>query len=312
MRYRLTAEVESTISIAENVSVESQEITVEFLRDSDGKLTSISVTKSIPDDKLNNFRQSFELGTGDVKLKISIGGDKEIHNELVKNLQTIESNLSFATHGLLQRVRWDNPQQEYISENTADEELIAVTNLSTSRKRILPKANVTSRGLIELIRLSSKYEPISLAKAFWREGIVYYNNFQYIQAFYQFYFVVEDFYIYGKSSSKKSVMKKFQESKELLDIAKNTLDQIQKLPEHKAKLQSFLIDHKCTNSPTGLLEMLYEVRNNLHHFHSKSTKAQGTPFNQSDFDTIAFAGMIIAKLAIGYREVKISQSLKNK
>lgn len=122
--------------------------------------------------------------------------------------------------------------------------------------------------------------------------------------------MIEDFYISGKSSSKKSVKKKFQESKELLEIADNALTQFQKLPAHKTKLNHFLTEYKCTNTSIGLLEMIYEARNNLHHFHSRSTRPQGTPFNQSDFDTIALIGMYIARLAISFREVKISQSLK--
>jgi hypothetical protein len=164
--------------------------------------------------------------------------------------------------------------------------------------------------LIGLIKLSPNYESLLLAKDFWREGMIYYNNFQYIQAFYQFYFVLEDFYISGKSSSKKAVIKKFNESKELLDIADKTLTQIQNLPEHKSKLEKFLSEYHCANTATGLLEMLYETRNNVHHFHSKSTRTQGTSFNQSDFETIALTTRYMIMLAISFREVKISQSLK--
>ena len=312
MRYKLIAKVESTLLISENVSVKLQDMIVEFLKNSNGKLTNISVSKSVPTNKLNNFKQSFEKGAGKAKLKISIGGDKEFHNELVKELQTIESNLAFATNGLLQRVRWDNPEHEYIPENEMEEELISIRGFSANKRYPQPKANITSKALIGLVELSANYEPISLAKAFWREGMVYHTNFQYIQAFYQFYFVIEDFYISGKSSSKKSVMKKFQESKELLEIANNAVTQFQKLPAHKAKLNNFLAEYKCANTSIGILEMLYEVRNNLHHFHSKSTRAQGTPFNQSDFEIIAFTTMLISRMAISVREIKISQSLKNK
>lgn len=43
MRYKLIAQVESTLFISENVSVKSQDVIVEFLRNSDGKLSNISV-----------------------------------------------------------------------------------------------------------------------------------------------------------------------------------------------------------------------------------------------------------------------------
>jgi hypothetical protein len=126
MRYKLTAEVESNIFVAENVSTELKNVTVEFSRDDHGKLRKISVSKQVPASKSNNFKQSFEPGSGNIKLKISIGGDEELHNELIKELQRIESNLAFAAHGLLKRVRWDNPQQEYIPENAEEEISLAL------------------------------------------------------------------------------------------------------------------------------------------------------------------------------------------
>jgi len=124
--------------------------------------------------------------------------------------------------------------------------------------------------------------------------------------------LLEDFYLSGKTSTKKAVMKKFQESRQLLDIANDALTQLQNLSEQATKLQKFLEGYKCTNTAIGLLEMLYEARNNLHHFYSKSTRVQGTPFNQSDFDTIALVAMYIATRAISSREVEISQSFKDK
>jgi len=105
-------------------------------------------------------------------------------------LQTIESNLAFATQGLLKRVRWDNPQKEYIPESDEERELIAIRNISTNKKYPQPEANVTPNLLIGLVKLSSNYESIALAKAFWREGMVYHENLQYVQAFYQFYFIL--------------------------------------------------------------------------------------------------------------------------
>jgi hypothetical protein len=242
MRYKLTAEVKSNIFVAENVSTELENVIVEFSRDNHEKLMKISVCKQVLACKSNDFKQSFEPSSGNMKLKISIGGDKELHNELIKELQRIESNLAFATHGLLKRVRWDNPQQEYIPENAEEENLIDIRNFSPHKAHPEAKANVTTNMLIGLTKLSPNYESLLLAKVFWRERMIYHNNLQSIQAFHQFYFVLEDFYISGKSSSKRAVIKIFNESKELLDIADKTLTQIQNLPKHKSKLENFSVN----------------------------------------------------------------------
>ncbi len=312
MRYKLTADVEGNIFINEKVSTENNNTTYEFITDANGKLAQISVSKPVPNNKLNNFKQSFKKGTGNIKVSISIGGDKELHDELLKELQMVESNLAFVTQGALKRIRWDNPQLEYIPETDLDKENISVNSFSANKKYDDQKVRITSNSLIGLVLLSSKYESLLLAKAIWKEGMIYYRNFQYIQSFYQFYFVIEDFYISGKSSSKKSVLRKFQESKELQYIATSTLEKIQKTSMHNIKLKNHLEEYNCEPTAIGLLEMLYEARNNLHHFHSKSTRIQGTPFNQSHFNTLALTTMYIVTSAIGIREAKISQSLKTK
>jgi hypothetical protein len=310
MKYKLIAEVEGLLFISESIEFEFQNITYEFIMGEDGRLTNVAVSKVVPENKISDFQQTFEPGNGDVKLKISIGGDKELHDELVKELQVIESNLAFSSQASLKRIRWDISDQEYIPENQKDESLIAISSLSKGIRHNKLKVKTSTKSIEMLIKLAANYETLSTPKAFWREGMIYMENTQYIQAFYQFYFVIEDFYISGKSSSKKSVMKKFQQSEELIEIAKNTLSTIFDLPNHKKKLEEHLTEYKCQTSPIGLLEMLYEARNNLHHFHSRSTRTQGTPFNQSIFHTIALVTMHIATSAIVYREVNISQKRK--
>src|SRR5262245_52105385 len=99
MRYKLTAKVEGNIFISQAVSVDDADNTFKFLSDDNGKLISVSAIKPVPNNKINNFRQSVIPGIGIAKLNISIGEDEELHAELVKALQTVESNLAFSTRG---------------------------------------------------------------------------------------------------------------------------------------------------------------------------------------------------------------------
>jgi hypothetical protein len=43
----------------------------------------------------------------------------------------------------------------------------------------------------------------------------------------------------------------------------------------------------------GIISLIVQVRGNLHHYSQKSSKKKGTPFNQRDFETMAYLLMTI-------------------
>lgn len=77
----------------------------------------------------------------------------------------VKSNLAFVTQGRVKRIRWDNPQLEYIPETDLDKENISVNSFSANKKYDDQKVRITSNSLIGLVLLSSKYKILVIGKS---------------------------------------------------------------------------------------------------------------------------------------------------
>ena len=308
MRYKLVAEVDGDLYLEEApISVERGDLLFEFISDETGRITHVAVSKRIPDGQVENFRSSVHPGEGEHAAHITIGGDREIHEQLVKQLQLLESDLAFSSGAALRHLDWATPVQEFIPESVEEEQLIAVSSFSHQKEYPCNPVRFTASDLNTLVKYAPRYASLRIPKAFWRQGMLYFSSFQYVQAFYHFYFVIEDFYAKGKSG-KKPVLKEFGKSDEFLKLADNTMKSVMKYPCHRDNLLNFFETFNCEVTPTGLQEMLFEIRGSLHHYSSRSTRPTPTPFNQAQFETIALLAMHLVTTAIGYRIAEINRS----
>ena len=93
-----------------------------------------------------------------------------------------------------------------------------------------------------------------------------------------------------------------------MKLADDSLKKIFKDHRHRSNLEALFKEFKCDISPTGLQELLFEVRGALHHYYGRSTKRKGTPFNQREFESISLLVMELCTVAIYYRIVEINRS----
>jgi hypothetical protein len=307
MRYKLVAEVEGDVFISSPISIQKDEFEFSFIPSSDGRLISISITMSVPQERVKNFASTIEPGKGQSVASISIGGDIEIHKQLVGQLQTLESNFAFITGMAVQRIKWDNPKQEYIPDGPEDETILSVRGFSATQEYPKPRAFLQTNILQSIVIAAPMYDELKITKAFWREGMIYFNNFQYIQAFYQFYFIIEDFYAPGKSG-KKPVLQEFRKSMVFKELCNNSLLELLKDARHRLNLEHLFSQFNCEVTSEGLQELLFEIRGALHHYSSQSQRPKGTPFNQKDFESIALLAMHLVTSAIGYQIANINQN----
>jgi hypothetical protein len=311
MRYRMVAKVEGDIYTSETVLVERGELLFEFRSDESGRLAEIAVSIQVPIERIGKFASAISPGRGESAVTITLGGDAELYRLLVTELQVLESNLAFASIGSLRQVNWKNPEQEFIPENAAEEKLISIPKYSRKQDYRNIPVSMDSRRLVNLVTKAPEYNTLYIPKAFWREGMNYFTNFQYIQAFYCYYFVVEESYAGGKTGEKPT-LQEFAKSKEFAGIIENALEMALNEDQHGSNLKRMFKEQGCEVSIHGLQKLIFRVRGNLHHYSSKGSNLRGTPFNQDRFESIAFLMQYIAALAIGYREANISQSKANK
>lgn len=299
MRFLLRAKLEGQLFLTEGVSFERNGLLYQFIPDESGQIQEIAVSLKVPDEKVGNFAGGIGPGRGESVATFTIGGDKELREYLVSELQSLESSLAFVS-GSVRRIRWDEPHQEFIAENPEEEQLITFTGFSRSYTYPTPDVIIPPERLIRLLCDYQNYGSLRIPMAFWREGNNYFAEFQYVQAFYQFYFIIEDFYAGGKSGE-SPVLKEFAKSEEFRELCDSSINEIFKESKHRRALEELFSQERCEISGTGLQKLLFKVRGRLHHFSRNSPRAGGTPFNQSEFESIALLTMYLTTVAIGIR-----------
>lgn len=302
MRYQLEAEVDGEIYIEEPVAFERDGVVVEFQTNQAGKLIAIAVSLQVSQDGLQEFANTLKTDTENPSLEIRV--DEKAFDRLAAELQYIESELAFRSEGALREIAWDKPTHRVIPEDPEEEKLLDVTSFSLTRSHEPLPVYLRGPSLENIVRDLRRREALMIPKAFWREAMNNFHKRRYIQAFKEFYFIIEDFYAAGKSSERQ-VLKAFGRSPEFNEIADRCLKSVLDLPNHSEKLRKLLEEQDCDESASGLQKLLFRVRGSLSHYYSKSPKTRGTPFNQEEYWTIALVAMYIATSAIEYRVIAI-------
>lgn len=230
-------------------------------------------------------------------MKITVGGDRQLYDRLVSELQFPESDLSFASVASLVKVQWENPSIEFIAETAEEQDLNPIAALSMSREYPPVRAIFSSANLNSILTESSTLSQLRICKAFWRDGHTYFREFKYIQAFYSFYFVIEDFFAGGKTSEKR-VLAQFKSSPSFNEIAAAGFTGVIVEERHRLNFEQLFSTEKLSFGTEDLPKLLFRVRGRLHHFSSRSSLAQGTPFNHERFETISLLLMHMATRTI--------------
>lgn len=211
-------------------------------------------------------------------------------------IQYLEATLSFLFG--VKKIYWEERETFFIPESEEDERKLDVRSYSLHQQYPEQKIKLTADTFKEIIQQKSKYEPLKIVKLFERDGMNEFQSLRYIQAYYNFYFVLEDLYGEGKTQN-KDVEQKFKSNQVLRSIIQDILDNVIKINgNHLQNIQNFLREENKSFDIDGIIELIVRVRGNLHHYSGKSTKRKGTPLNQRDFESMAFLLMGISVKSI--------------
>jgi hypothetical protein len=301
MRYRLTAALLGDLRSPErHLSSEREGFTFELLADTSGRITKAAVSVAVPQERVPLFAGSAAPGRGQALVEFTVGGDPQLHESLVDQLQRLESELAMSTNGALWRIAWDNPEKEFIPENDEEQALIAISSLSYEVGYPREPALITSERYQQFIATSHWDRALQVPKAFWREGMNSFRTFRYVQAFYWFYFVIEAFFAKGKSAE-GAVIKEFAKSEELRQLSEYSFRALGDDPRHMPNILRLFNDLNIEPTSAMLPLLLVRLRGRLHHFNPRSPRLQPTPFNQSEFETPALVLMLMASHALADR-----------
>jgi hypothetical protein len=306
MKLSLECYVKGRIKIGKQLSAANGLKEYLLVPDDEGWLSSIKINKKVKTTQ--NYSAKLEPGDGEVKAKIAIDGDRDEYLELVREYQELESVLSFTTNGSLKSIAWDSPKVDYIPETEEEQKRVNVYGFQRIKEYSDNPKFLDEKKFDDIIKSKENYRSLIVPKAFYRDGMNEFTSHRYINAFYNFYFILEDFYGEGKTQN-KDVANAFKDSKDFRGILEWMVKNINQYEKHQTNIRRFCDEEKVTYDNNGLIDLLQKIRGNLHHFSSKSSKHLGTPFSHEDFESIAFLTMGLALQAILQKIVKINQSM---
>ena len=301
MRYKIIAPIQGDLFTQEdNLFAEHNGYLFQLMRDPSGKITHIAINMKVPEELKHKLKSTVEPGKGIAKLAINIGGDEELNNLLISQLRNVETELAFSTRGAFWMVGWNNVAFEFLPETSEDNELITISGFSLSKRYPPMPTDVTLRGFNALIELVDEKSYLLIPKGFWQQGMNFFRTYNYIQAFYSFFFILEDLIAEGKTSEKK-VLKRFEESSEFHNASEDAFTKLKKNERHRKNLEKFLAEENLEFKVESLPRFIFLMRGRTHHYSGKNRKTQATPHNQKDFESISFLAMLVSTYVLGER-----------
>jgi hypothetical protein len=289
MRFGIVCDVDSKIFLGSGYTLEhGKKVFVFYVSHETGFLNQVRVISQVTEPtkyylkKVNpalaRFGESFEY-------------EPELADELLGDLQLIESLL--ALMGNLKRVHWERPTYEYYPETEDEHSRIEITPSWFYRwefRRDDP-TQLNVLGLSKAIMGADFLRPLAPLMSFYREGMNEIRLGRYINAFFNFYFIIEGLFAAGKSRMNE-VIRKYLDSQVLMPFIDTVIARVganDNLDEGmtKEQLERELQSRAQPFTSEGLVRFLVKKRGELHHFSIESSRQQGTPLNNMDYKLIA-------------------------
>lgn len=307
MRFALECTVDAKIKIGKEIRVVKHPYEYVLTPDKHGWLSSIMISAKVTNP--HRFSARIEPGEEPSKAKITIEGDRGLYERIINEFQELESIISFKSLGSLRSIDWYSPKEYLIPETREEVASVDIGSFQIAWKYPEQPVNLTEQAFHELVHAKDSYSSLRVVKAFFREGINEFDKLRYINAFYNFFFVLEDLYGGGKSGM-GAIITAFKRSPEFRESVQWVLsNHVDEHERHRTAIQNLCSQQNLPYTTDGLIELLRKVRNNLHHYSAGDTKDFWTPFKQKDFESITFFTLGLAMHGIALREVGISKSL---
>lgn len=284
MKLKIHCEVDSESFIGQETQIDRPDRTYIFHSNEKGLLNKITIIGDVP--RPEEFYSEIRGHT------FIIGKDDEFYNSLIREFQGIESLMS-PLFGM-RKVYWENAEYSVIPETEEEELKTKIIGWNTKRKNEPDIVHVSESQLGVILDDRVKCEKLIDPLSFYREGKLDLESRRYINAYYNFYFVLEG--LYGNQKTKnKDIAQEFKNSKGLtkaVDIAVN------KILDAKLKqsISDLVTQKKRQFDVEGIIDLLVLTRGELHHFTNNPKRLQATPFNHEKFQDITHFIMVIAFL----------------
>lgn len=313
MKFSLECEVVDSFTKMDAVICKCFDKEYEFITNENGYLTRIKITA--PAENSDKFEMTITPRDDDPEGKVlyfKIDAD-QVHEILTSDFQYLEGTLAFMAN--IGRVNWQSAKFEYLPETEEEKARIAVPWYQIELNPVTTEVPVSSNRIGQII-MRRNFHGLILNQmlAFFREGQNSFRSGRYINAFINFYLVIEACY------GEKGRWRNAQTREDMIASAefRKFVDEI--IQEHLKpggrrtwfinKMLSELKDPKGNPIPKtldveGIAWLLVDTRGSLLHF--KIDDPHKTLRFDDDYEAIAFVSYNLAKQTINDAYFKIEQ-----
>jgi hypothetical protein len=291
MKLKIKCGVRSEVILQRRLEFKADDKTYTFEIDSNGVWNSITVLANMKDPSKNRWGvESVEgpLAPNQAPFKLVGGFEPGLLDCVIADLQSLESALSL--YMPLREISWRYPEAEVIFEEGEERTLGHLGAVKVNRGKI-PHAKVAECMFVALVGVGLKAHDITVVASFWREGESDWVSGKFINAFFNYYFILEG--LYGNKKTKNK-----QIEAEMLK-SRGLLAQIEKFNKGQHPLQHLQQLAKMLNvtgvpASQGLIGLLVSTRGKLHHFQNNPHREQGSPLVHYRYEGVTYLARQLA------------------
>ena len=305
MKISFKCKVDSKTILSQPVKLSGDKYEYVFKTNQRNEIAEIEIISKVQNPK--DYRADF-IQSKDSKVphQLILKGDHLLRDIIVEEFQKLESLMSFSFN--LKKIYWESPTVNFIAETEDEKKRLNVSSFTREDKESDDEVRIEAKHLQDMFSTKERYNDLIILKSFFREGVNEFKQSRYINAFFNFYFVIEG--IYGNRKT-KNIEKEFLASREFT----TNLEKI--IKEHIGTNRECLSDiHqwlKSRNQPfdvEGVTRLMVILRGEVHHYTAKKTSLS-IPFHNKRFRQIAFLAMGLALHGILQRIVAINRKHLN-
>lgn len=296
-------EVSSNALIDSPVTVTRGTRTYTFLPSARGSIGRIQILA--PADRPERFRSELIPTPGQTAdWQMTLNTDEDLLDSIERDFQELEGHMALFLG--LTRIRWSEMKWELVFDAPEERTATQVFGFQERRRHREPPVQVEKKGLEDLVSNIGAHPTLVAPLAFLREGNSDFASFRFINAFFNFYFVLEGLFGNGKTKN-PAVEKAFKDSPALVRALTDMLPELKRRDiKVWARLQSECAVFNQALNAEGAIRLLVRTRGRLHHFSNNPKRREGTPLSQKDFEHAAELARSAAIFGLMYRVVELN------
>ena len=290
MKLKVKCDVQSEVILQRRLEFSANDRAFAFEVDSNGIWNSLTVLADVKD------QSKFRWGTLDVEGPLApnqapfniVGSiEPQLFDSVIAEIQALESALSLFMP--LRQINWRYPEYEPVFEEGEEQSDLGAVRVS---RRKTPPQKIVEKTFVSIVGFGLKAEPLTVVASFWREGENDWVAGKFINAFFNYYFVLEGLFGNRKTHNKHVQAEMLKSAGFLAQIEKFNTGQHHPV-KHLEQLATML---KVTTIPTSgeLVGLLVSTRGMLHHFQNNPNREQGSPLVHDKYEGIAYLARQLA------------------